>query len=78
MSEKQNQSQPSGFHELKTAGGSAFIRVEEVQAVLPTGLNQCTVVLRGGAAAGMNFGARDVAALMGITEPAAPTLKLAE
>lgn len=79
MHETQNPSPREGFAELKTAGGVGYIRTADVQAVLPTGINQCTVVLRGGAAAGMNFPAREIAAALNITEAAAPpALKLVE
>lgn len=67
------------FAELKTGCGVAYIRKDEVLAVVPTGLNQTSLIFRGGGAVGMNFPTAEVAQTLGITDAPAPTvLKLAE
>lgn len=50
------------LHTIETPNGAAHVRLDDVQAVLPTNVGQCTIVLRGGAAVAINKPTKEVAA----------------
>lgn len=65
------------LHTIDTGNGTAHVRVEDIQAIVTTGLNQCSIVLRGGAALQVMKPTKDVCAALLGDAPEPPKLKLA-
>lgn len=64
------------LHSIDTPNGKAHLRVEDIQGVLTTGVGQCTIIMRGGAAIQVQKPTSEVVAQLFGDSANAPPLKL--